>query len=36
VRFLKSRSRGLSIQELDDWILKLENHRIVFQASRRQ
>lgn len=36
VRFLKSRSRGLSIQELDDWILKLENHRIVFQASRRE
>lgn len=33
VRFLKSRSRGLSIQELEQWILKLENHRVIFQDS---
>jgi hypothetical protein len=28
--FLKSRARGLSVQELDDWILKQENHSIVY------
>jgi hypothetical protein len=31
LRFLKSRSRGLSIQELDDWILKQERHMIIFR-----
>jgi hypothetical protein len=29
--FLKSRSRGLSVQELDDWILKQEKHSIVYR-----
>jgi hypothetical protein len=30
----KSARTGLSIiQELDDWILKLEDHRIVFSDS---
>jgi hypothetical protein len=27
---LKSRSRGLSIQELQDWILESTPHRIIF------
>ena len=31
LRFLKSRSRGLSVQELDDWILKQEKHLIVYR-----
>jgi hypothetical protein len=30
LRFLKGRSRGLSVHELDDWVLKLEDHRIIF------
>lgn len=34
-RFLKSRSRGLSVQELDDWILKQEKHLIVFRDGQR-
>ena len=36
LRFLKSQSRGLSIQELDDWILKQENHSIVYCDSQRE
>jgi predicted nucleotidyltransferase len=36
LRFLKSRSRGLSIQELTDWVLKQEKHKIVFQDRRRE
>ena len=36
LRFLKSRSRGLSIQELDDWVLKQEKHKVVFQDCRRE
>ena len=31
LNFLKSRSRGLSIQELDDWILKQEKHSIIYR-----
>jgi hypothetical protein len=31
LRFLKSRSRGLSVQELDDWVLKQEKHAIVYR-----
>jgi hypothetical protein len=30
VRFLKGRARGLSIHELDDWVLNLEGYRIIF------
>jgi predicted nucleotidyltransferase len=36
VRFLKSRSRGLSVQELEEWILRLPNQRIIFQDRRRE
>ncbi len=36
LRFLKSRSRGLSIQELNDWILKQEKHKVVFQDCIRE
>jgi predicted nucleotidyltransferase len=36
LRFLKSRSRGLSIQELNDWVLKQEKHKVVFQDGRRE
>jgi predicted nucleotidyltransferase len=36
LRFLKSRSRGLSIQELNDWVLKQEKHKVVFQDCRRK
>lgn len=36
LRFLKSRSRGLSIQELNDWVLKQERHKVVFKDCRRQ
>ena len=36
LRFLKSRSRGLSVQELDDWILKQENHSIVYCDGQRE
>jgi hypothetical protein len=31
IRFLKARARGLSIQELEDWILKTTDHRVMFQ-----
>lgn len=30
-RFLKGRARGLSLHELDDWVLSLEHHRIIFR-----
>ena len=33
IQFLKARARGLSIQELDDWILQSEDHRIVFSGE---
>ena len=36
IRFLKSRSRGLSVQELDDWILKQEKHSIVYRDGQRE
>lgn len=35
VRFLKARSRGLSVHELDNWILK-HRHEIVFEDCRRK
>jgi predicted nucleotidyltransferase len=35
IRFLRARARGLSIQELDDWILQLEDHRIVLRDDRK-
>jgi hypothetical protein len=31
VRFLKSRARGLSIHQLEDWILQTANHRVLFR-----
>jgi hypothetical protein len=34
--FLKSRARGLSVQELDDWILKQKNHLIIYRDGRRE
>jgi hypothetical protein len=36
LRFLKSRSRGLSVQELDDWILKQEKHSIIYRDGQRE
>ncbi len=36
LRFLKSGSRGLSIQELDDWIMQQAKHLIVFEERARQ
>jgi hypothetical protein len=35
LRFLKRRARGLSIHELDDWTLKLEDHRIIFSEQNK-
>jgi predicted nucleotidyltransferase len=35
LRFLKPHAHGLSIQELDDWILQLEDHRIVFSDNAK-
>jgi predicted nucleotidyltransferase len=35
IRFLKARARGLSIQELDDWILHVGDYRIVFSDDGR-
>lgn len=35
LRFLKSRSHGLSIQELSDWILK-QDHKVIFRDCRRE
>ncbi len=35
LRFLKARSRGLSMHELDDWILK-HKHEIIFEDRRRE
>jgi hypothetical protein len=34
--FLKSRSRGLSVQELDDWILKQKRHSIIYHDGQRE
>ena len=36
LHFLKSRSPGLSVQELDGWILKRKKHSIVYRDSRRE
>ena len=41
IRYLKSRSRGLSIQELQDWILETTHHPVLLKdvpkmASDRQ
>jgi predicted nucleotidyltransferase len=35
LRFLKGRARGLSIHELDKWVLNLEDHRIIFTDKAR-
>jgi hypothetical protein len=32
-RYLRARSRGLSIHELDDWILQDADHRVVYEAK---
>jgi hypothetical protein len=34
VRFLKSRARGLSIHELEDWILQSDHHQVLFKDER--
>jgi hypothetical protein len=34
VRFLKSRARGHSIHELEDWILQTANHHVLFRDER--
>lgn len=34
-RFLKARTRGLSVHELEDWILKTEDHQVLFQEKPR-
>jgi predicted nucleotidyltransferase len=34
-RFLKGRARGLSIHELDDWVLNLKDHRIIFRHQNK-
>jgi hypothetical protein len=34
--FLKSRSRGLSVQELDDWIVNQERHSIIYRDGQRK
>jgi hypothetical protein len=33
-RFLRSRARGLSIHELEDWILETANHQVLFRDER--
>jgi DNA-binding MarR family transcriptional regulator len=35
-RFLKARTRGLSVHELEDWILKTENHQVLFEEKPRR
>jgi hypothetical protein len=36
VRFLKSRARGLSIQELEDWTLQAGHHQVLFKDERTE
>lgn len=36
VRFLKSRARGLSIHELENWILQTANHQVLFKNERAE
>ena len=31
LRFLKTRARGLSIHELEDWILETTDHQVLFK-----
>jgi hypothetical protein len=31
LRFLKARARGLSIHELEDWIIETTDHRVLFE-----
>ena len=31
IRFLKTRARGLSIHELEDWILQTMDHQVLFK-----
>jgi predicted nucleotidyltransferase len=35
IRFLKARTRGLSVHELEDWILKTEDHQVLFEEKPR-
>jgi DNA-binding Lrp family transcriptional regulator len=32
-RYLRARSRGLSIHELEDWILQDADHRVIYEAK---
>ena len=36
LRFLKSRSRGLSMHALDDWVLKQDKHKVIFRDGQRE
>ena len=36
LRFLKSRSRGLSMHALDDWVLKQDKHKVIFRDGHRE
>jgi hypothetical protein len=33
IRFLKTRARGLSIHELEDWILQTTDHQVLFKGE---
>ena len=35
LRFLKTRARGLSIHELEDWILETTDHQVLFKDERQ-
>ena len=35
IRFLKARTRGLSVRELEDWILKSKDHQVLFEEKPR-
>jgi hypothetical protein len=32
-RFLKARTRGLSVHELEDWIMKTEDHQVLLEEK---
>ena len=34
-RFLKARTRGLSVHELEDWMLKTEDYQVLFEEKPR-
>ena len=36
LRFLKSRSRGLSMHALDDWVLKQDKRKVIFRDGQRE